>query len=415
MLRGRSNLLLSSLLLLGLPPISGLAEEARRQDDLVEDLLRRFWSRAPDLASPETRAAIVADLKAQTLVGPSLANACAELGDLLERWVAGGRAPVVTREAQLGPWRGRVRFVAPGSYSAEVYCLIDGEEISAWMQVPFASQGAAWTAAQASAHQMDADIDLAQGAAMLGSDWPGVTAALERAAGQQASKNSVLVGEAESGPYTPMESLSADEFIRRHGIVDDLVKRGPPPTAEQQAKMDRWYQETLAKRQPLPVSRGEWHHEDAADRARAIMSPASEAMAGKDTLTLAKMREAAAEIERHAIQPRADGFYHLDDITPRRVGIDPAETDFHRAQRMAFNTSSDRAFASMRELGERVGKAAEHATRAVRDIAGKVRELYLPRYSAKPRQKVARDPAVKRERKTGKAARTAAKKRRGWA
>jgi hypothetical protein len=80
-----------------------------------------------------------------------------------------------------------------------------------------------------------------------------------------------------------------------------------------------------------------------------------------------------------------------------------------------FNTSSDRAFASMRELGERVGKAAEHATRAVRDIAGKVRELYLPRYSAKPRQKVARDPAVKRERKTGKAARTAAKKRRGWA
>jgi hypothetical protein len=319
MLRGRSNLLLSSLLLLGLPPVSSAyAERQRRIEALIHGALK--W--LPPDQQAAARPLLQADVRASSDPGaPWVEEEAAQaLAEAVERWANTG-APVIVRDepAGHGPWRARVRFLGPGSYSAEVYSVVGWTSRDVSMQVPLATHAAAWAAAVEAARRLQLAADAARASAM-----------------------------------------------------------GIPPSEVKAA-------------------------------ARDAIEPPS------DTLTLAKMREAVAELERNAIPPRADGFYHLDDIAPRRVGIDPAETDFQRAQRMAMNTSADRAFASMRELGERVGKAAEHATRAVRDIAGKMRSLDLPRYSTKPRPKVARDPEVKRERKAGKAARAAAKKRRGWA
>lgn len=269
-------------MLLALSALLPGAAEAQRQDDLVGDLLRGFWSMCPDLETAETREAIVQDLKARIENGPNgLARACSDLGTLLDRWATGGREAVVVYDTNTpaGVWGALVRFRGPSDYLAESYCHPAGERGEVQIQ-PRASLHEAIEVAMRRARDLQLERATAQVSRALGHDVrPEVAALLNPPTdfGEQwrklrqslleasAKAPMVTVGETMTGPITPAREMSADEFTRRYGIRDDLVKE--PPTAEQRAKMQAWMDEVTAKRGPLPVSRAEWQPEDAADLA----------------------------------------------------------------------------------------------------------------------------------------------------
>jgi hypothetical protein len=580
MLNRRSGILTAMIALACLPgsPLTSSAEE-------VESILRHAMRLCPDLYHAETYDALMADVKATALAGPSFEHAARRVADDFEAWANGGRRPIILRdEPASGEWLARISFAGPGIYRAEAYrrAALPGERGEV-IVMEATNRPAAWERAVKEAKDRDLANQVARLSASMGRDvrpeidvlmagrvvpsWRDMKAALEQAAGQQASESAVLVGVDEAGPHTPIEEFTADEFTRRYGIHDDFVKE--PPSAEQRAKMVAWLDSVNAR---LRADMGGWHPEDAADLAARFtpapdrpvdkgiredltplqaytlrelvvgpftfqrgdarggadtgeviyvdgwktfdlqdegraFTPAQtggadhrEALkrvtasddeiraaiegaraggfwerslrwrarldpAGGNTLTLAKMREAVAELELNAIPPRADGMYRVPrfddpdiqaairehDVTGRAfsaamsdgmqgrdrglsvreymeeagrdhaafVAVDMArapETEFERAQRMAMNTSVDRAMVG--KTGPIDFKLAGEINRLRRTPlyeAQPAREPYLPRYSAKPRPKVTRDPEVKRERKAGKAARTAAKKRRGWA
>jgi hypothetical protein len=386
---GRSALLLAMAACL---PVDTVAAQRRALGE-IEEVLQHLWALAPDLASQETRDAVTADVRSRCETsGASIVGACAALRVLLDRWVNGGRSQVVVYDepARGDRWRARVTFNGPGSYIAHAL-RVTSEGVGEGYQT----------------HGL-----------------PTYSAALQVA----------------TDDARRLQMRADSEFTRRYGICDDLVKQDPPPTAEQQAKMDRWYQETLAKRPPLPISRGEWHPEDAADRARAIMSPDS------DTLTPAKMREAVAQIEKHAIPKNEDGMYRvprfddpevrahfavLDRISERaqreeaaELGMreaheradmaaasPPPETDFERAQRMAFNTSADKAFERMRPMN----RLRREVLYEPKIEPAPPRPDWPPRYSAKPKpRKPPKDPELRAEQRQRKAAKAKKRARRGW-
>lgn len=249
-LLGRSALLLAMAAYL--PDVSN---DQREVEEALHDALR--WSEPGEraMALPLLQADVWATYRAEAEASQSLptrarrpGEVARELAQHVSAWANNGRQPVVVRLEKLGQWWVRVRFLGPGSYSAEVFSVADGEEISAWMQVPLATRTAARTVGAAAARAMDADIDRAQGEAMLGRP-----------------RRGDITGSSTSGPLTPMEELSADEFTARYGIRDDLVKQPMPP--EQRAKVEAWIEETLARKPGSPVSRAAWRPEDTADLA----------------------------------------------------------------------------------------------------------------------------------------------------
>lgn len=331
---GRSALLLAMMACL--PE----TQQAARVSDDVEDLLRRFWTLCPDLASPETRAAIFEDLKARCRVGGrSLSGACSELGAQLDRWANGGREPVLVYDEPtgVGDWRGRVLLQAPGQYIAEVR-REGGEDRTVHAQggLPTAVAASEETVSWARRLQLGLDAAHLNRALGLGAEeaeraasgWLWLKEAMTREAGQLARENSVLVGVDEAGPVSPSETLTADEFTARYGIRDDLMTE--PPSPEQRAKMEAWHDE-VTSREGARLALGKpprvW-------RSLSMTKPG-------DTLTAADIRRAAAEMENNAIPKDADGMYRL-----------AGATDFARAQRMAMNPSREAGPVDFKRAGE---------------------------------------------------------------
>jgi hypothetical protein len=288
----------------------------------------------------------------------------------------GVRIAIVVRDtyAGHGPWSARVRFLGPGSYSAEVYTREHGITRDVSMQVPLATHAAAWAAAVEQARLL--------------------------------TPIPVVVGETERGPQSPMLEMSAGEFTRRYGIRDDLVKE--PPTAEQRAKMQAWMDEAMAKRGPLPVSRSVWRPEDAADlAAKYIQAP------------------------DRSVDKGVHGFpadVVMDELTTPQIRKElprrPLETDFERAQRLAMNTSSDRAFARIGEGTPLAGATLNRisTTRIYASRTGQVGYLEVGqagwRSSAvtlkRGRKRPVKSPELRAEQAERRRKRGAVKRRRGW-
>lgn len=167
-----------------------------------------------------------------------------------------------------------VRFRGPGDYLAESYCYPEGERGEVQIE-PCASLHGAIESARVRAHSAALVMETGRVSRALGRDvspevaalmakpvrdWRELRDALNREAGRQAVKGSIVVGVDEAGPSTPMEELSADEFTRRYGIVDDLVTTQPT-------------RETIEKMQELLAAR----HRDARDRLFSAYQAGDEA------------------------------------------------------------------------------------------------------------------------------------------
>jgi len=390
----------SALLLAMMACLPDASQQAARVSDDVEDLLRRFWTLCPDLASPETRAAIFEDLKARCQTsGRSLAGACAELGAQLDRWANGGREPVVVYDEQtgVGDWRGRVLLQAPGQYITEVR-REDGEDRTTYSQgglptsLAASEETVSWarrleleraTTQVSRAFGRDVSPEVAALLASPGGDWCDLRDALNREAGQLARENSVLVGVDEAGPVSPMESLSYDESTAKYGILDDLVKQ--PPSPEQRAKMEAW-------------------HDEVTSREGARVA------SGKPP----KVWRSLSMTEPGDVRPKMKFSEHP---------LTASEEAFDRTQRMGMgmNTSADRAmvsktgpldFAAAGELNRRVVVASARGQAGYLEVGqdGWRSSAVVIKRSKRP----AKSPEVKAEQRQRKAFRTARKSRRGW-
>jgi hypothetical protein len=327
-------------------------------------------------------------------------------------------------------------------------------------------------------HDVRADVArLLDGPPMdpLGAKFQRMREAIEREAGRQAVESSVVVGE-KAGDYSKLEEMTAQEFAARFRIVDDLVK--DLPSAEQRAKMQAWLEEVLATRPGSGAVTGPgWRPSDAADlaarftqtpdrpvdkdilfvvgpdeseaalRARVIAAlggrPAHgpgcpcipcaglrldvdgstgpvtfDPFAGRPTFGEA-LREIGANPEAVTQEQADDALLRAYGPTPGRIeGVRSTiafETDFERAQRLAMNTSADRAFERMRPMN-RLRREVLYQPK----IEPAPRPDWPPRYSAKPKPpRPPKDPELRAqeraEQRQRKAARTARKSRRGFA
>jgi hypothetical protein len=436
----------------------------------LEDLLQHLWALAPDLASQGVRDAVTADIRSRCETGSSIVGACAALRVLLDRWLARERRPVIVFREWTGKglWHYRVRFLEPGHYTAEAFQVYDlgtnsERVVDRWCAISIATLAAAQEQARqraldlhsleeqaerlsaAMGHDVRADVArLLDGPPMdpLGAKFQRLREALEREAGRQAVESSVVVGETEAGDYSKLEEMPAQEFAARFRIVDDLVK--DLPSAEQRAKVQAWLEEVLATRPGWGAVTGpDWRPSDAADlAARFTQAPdrpvdkdipcaglrldvdgstgpvTFNPFAGRPTFGEA-LREIGANPEAVTQEQAADALLRAYGPTPGRIeGVRSTiafETDFERAQRLAMNTSADRAFERMRPMN-RLRREVLYQPK----IEPAPRPDWPPRYSAKPKPpRPPKDPELRAqeraEQRQRKAARTARKSRRGFA
>ena len=186
---------------------------------------------------------------------------------------------------------------------------------------------------------------------------------------------------------------NADAFMRRHGIRDDIVKQPVDLSPEARAKREAWFASVLGDSKASAPSGSAWSPEDAADMATRLgpakmqalreyfaeRPDAKVAVVGIDhgREVLSTIRDDAGRALAHVAMPAGDSLserrYAQADSDhqhhPRVLyGVDLAETDFQRAQRMAMNTPADRAARS----GPVDFKRAGEASRSARELAGKV-------------------------------------------
>ena len=380
-------------------------------EEHVHDLFHRSVATfAPDLDLAETVKLLLADARALQLVGGRYEDCARRIADDFERWANHGSKPFVIREETFGEWRVQLMFAGPGKYNTD----LRRTPAEGWVTYHFKTRVEAWdTAVKEAKARALADV-VGQASSRLGPDAYRESEILA-AVKVELAKHAHIVGETTSGPVTPMETLTYDEFTAKYGIRDDLVRA--PRTPEQQAKLDRWYQETMAKRPPLPVSRGEWHPEDAADRARAMVGKGAAPavylprLIGRPTFFEA-LQSLGADMEA-VTQEQADEASRIaHGPLPATQGamVIPAEDPFQRAQRLALNTSADRA---QQRLAEQAGRLNRIQYKPLYEPAPVVHGL--PRYSAKPKPpRPPKSPEAKAEKRSRKASKNSVKKRRGW-
>lgn len=430
--------------LLALTCIPGIDAISRMEERLRETLMRAIVMWTPDLAPEATIELLLADVKATYgATGHTYESAADSLVGTLREWANNGRQSIVLRdEAVAGEWRARAVFMGPGLYRADVHRPADGGDRGEVIRRSASTGAQAWDLAVKEAR---AQADAARNAGYR--------------------------------PHPSSPGRLADGTIV---VYDDIVKP-EDVTPEKRAKMEAWFEETLARKSAADLAA---RHRDARDRlfsaypagdeARGRMEWPAELVSFDDVIKAARkwLAEcdpaatgvllhigvdhetattdprflaglAAREIEsrgsrdwfvsrafvlrehvrsdenafvRHCMQ--ADG--PPGHLPPRFVGVDMAsETEFERGQRMAMNTPADRAMVG--KTGPLDFKRAGELNR-IRSLRlyepaepPRTRPDWPPRYSKVPKPpRPARSAETKAEQRERKAARSAARKRRGW-
>lgn len=151
--------------LLAIACIPGIDALPRMEERLRETLMSAILKWTPDLAPEATLELLLSDVRATALLGPSHEQAADALAGTLREWANTGRSPLIVQDratGAAGTWHTRVRFLAPGSYSAEVYRIerhatVEGSgerEVDAWMSAPLATRAAATEAAFGKAREL---------------------------------------------------------------------------------------------------------------------------------------------------------------------------------------------------------------------------------------------------------------------